>query len=660
MTDIVQWLIDNPQFEDRPATMRQFLGPGYLDMDFEQNPSLGESGVIRPGVKDALIEIFGEQIDPECISEKREAVFTGGIGIGKTTMASIALAYMVHWVCCLRDPQKFFGMMPDRRIAFMLMSTKDSQAKEVLFGDIKANVDNSEWFKNMDIPWRKPGFNARNKAYDPDYKNQLRFPKNIWVIPGNSAETSFEGYNILGGVLDEGDSHKVTEEKDYAKEGYRTIRNRITSRFTNPKTGTHRGLLITIGQTKKADGFMSNMSKALEKRSDATVVRMALWESIGWDKYEKDRHGRPKVFYFDVDRKIIVPPGPAKSLGKDGNIIKIPEAFLSDFTLDPVQALKDHAGIPPAVDDPFIPAPNLIDEAQEKWKARMLASNKPIKPVFGRPNAPKIHDDLRGDSLRRAIHVDIAYASNGDALGMAMGHIPEMVDMDGELKPYIVFDFILRIKPSGGQQLMLRDFRKIIIDLRNQHGFKIDVVTFDGFQSQDSIQLLRHDHKFNTDELSVDRKKGPYEDLREAILERRIEFPEYITEIRRGDNEKVNIAKKELLELTDTGRKIDHPPKGSKDVADAMAGVTYALLAGRNFRRGASRRPQAGFTSSPVVDPDSTYFGADVANQRVLTPDQLGQVPSTPRHPVERASAVHGLPPIEHDPFAALRRAIPR
>jgi hypothetical protein len=39
---------------------------------------------------------------------------TGAIGIGKTTIASIILPYMCHWVLCLKDPQKFFGLCPAR------------------------------------------------------------------------------------------------------------------------------------------------------------------------------------------------------------------------------------------------------------------------------------------------------------------------------------------------------------------------------------------------------------------------------------------------------------------------------------------------------------------------------------------------------------------
>src|SRR5690242_21146810 len=115
-----QWLKDNPAFEERPASIDQFLGEGYLNI----------AAGVRPGVRAALIDIFGEESNGHSIARVQRAIFTGAIGIGKTTLASIALPYMCHWVLCLRDPQAFFNLLPGSRIAFMQMSTSEDQAKE--------------------------------------------------------------------------------------------------------------------------------------------------------------------------------------------------------------------------------------------------------------------------------------------------------------------------------------------------------------------------------------------------------------------------------------------------------------------------------------------------------------------------------------------------
>src|SRR6478736_1803275 len=196
----VEWLKKHPQFQEKPATIKEFLTEDYLNLGTK----------IREGLVKALEEIFGAEVSGERIAPRIErAMVTGAIGIGKTTFASIALPYMAHWVLCLRNPQKFFDLLPGSRIAFMQMSTSEQQAREVVFGDIFARIDHSDWFSKY--------------PRDMKFTKQIRFPKDVWILPGDSKETTFEGYNILGGILDEMDSHAVTRERDYAAIGYDTI-----------------------------------------------------------------------------------------------------------------------------------------------------------------------------------------------------------------------------------------------------------------------------------------------------------------------------------------------------------------------------------------------------------------------------------------------------
>lgn len=550
----LEWLKANPAFSEKPASIAEFLGPDYLNI---------EKG-IRPGVRAELIELFGEEANGKRIAKYRWAMFTGAIGIGKTTMASVILPYMVHWVLCLKDPQDFYDLLPGSRIAFMQMSTSEDQAKETVFGDIKARIEHSPWFRD-------------NYPFDPKFTNQLRFEKDIWVLPGNSAETTFEGYNILGGILDEADSHKVTKDKDYAEQGWDTINSRIDSRFQD------RGFLLTVGQMKKANGFAKKKYDELRKDSEEShTVRMTIWESMGWDKY-LNADGTRNSFWYDVKRKEIVPTGAATliSAGNE-NLLEIPNVYRKNFENKPEKALRDLAGIPPAAGDPFIGLTYKIDEAVERWQERY---DNIGSPVDSDPVRPKFASwFVASDSLKRAAHLDLAYSGDGDALGLAMGHVAEVIDIEGEKKPYIVFDFLLRMKAPPGTEIMLQDIRRLIYDLKDERRFKLRTVTMDGFQSTDTRQQLQK-RRFLTEYVSVDRSKLPYEDLRDAIYENRIEFPPYYTYLNKGDAEPVQVAVKELMELEEGDKKIDHPVSGSKDLADAMAGVVFTLMGDRSYRR---------------------------------------------------------------------------
>jgi len=544
----LKWLADNPQFEERPATIREFVGPDYLNIESK----------MRLAVLAELETIMGVDVSPTRLAAYQKAMFTGGIGIGKTTIASVILPYLAHWVLCLKDPQDYFDLLPGSRIAFMQMSTSGPQAKEVVFGDIKARIEHAPWFQE-----RYP--------YDRNFKNQIRFSsKDIWILPGDSAETTFEGYNILGGILDEADSHKVTSNKDYAEQGYTTIFSRISSRFGD------RGFLLVIGQMKKGNGFAAKKFKEFTNDPEAYAVRMTIWESFGWDKYTLP-DGKRDSFWYDINRKEIVTEEIAKVVGGD-HFIEVPNLYRNDFINNPEKALRDLAGIPPATGSPFISLAYKVTEARQRWIDRYgdtgpVDSDGTFADWFRAP-----------ESIRRVAHIDLAYSANGDGLGLAMGHVPEMIEIEGENKPFIVIDFILRLHAPAGREIFLGDVRRILYDLKDHHNFNLKRVTMDGFQSTDTRQQLER-RRFDTEIVSVDKQILPYHDLREALYENRIAFPPYSIRLRTEDTNLTEILVKELTELVDSGDKIDHPSEGSKDVADAVAGVVFSLMGNRAYHR---------------------------------------------------------------------------
>lgn len=549
LNEEIKWLLDpaHAAFEERPATFREFIGPEYLNIE----------QYLRQRILDELEHMLGEEISLERIAKYSEALVTGGIGIGKTTVASVVLPYMVHWVLCLKDPQDFYGLMPGSRIAFMQMSTSEAQALEVVFGDVKARIKHSPWFKNH--------------PHDPKFKNQIRFEeKDIWIIPGDSKETTFEGYNILGGILDEGDSHLVTTKRDYAEEGYTTISSRITSRFQD------KGFLLIIGQRKSANGFMERKYREFMGRKDAYAVSLSIWDSMGKDFYLSRDGG--KTFGYDVIRRQILPPGVAQVLNRP-SVMEIPELYRQQFMQDPMKALRDLAGIPPKVGNPFISLVDKILDCEERWIGR-FGEESPVDPE-GRI-APWFRAK---DALKRVGHLDMAFAEDGDALGFAMGHVREVIEIEDELKPVIIIDMVMRVSAPAGGEIFFGDIRRMIYSLKDDRKFKITKMTMDGFQSTDTRQQFKR-KGYDVEEVSCDKSLVPYSDLREAIYENRIEFPPYVVNITRNNIvEPTRIIVQELSELVDMGRKVDHPEPGSKDVADAIAGVTFTLMGSRKYSR---------------------------------------------------------------------------
>ncbi|MEM3112778.1 MAG: hypothetical protein QXY90_07040, partial [Candidatus Anstonellales archaeon] len=181
------------------------------------------------------------------------------------------------------------------------------------------------------------------------------------------------------------------------------------------------------------------------------------------------------------------------------------------------------------------------------------------------------------------IHIDPALSM--DSCGFIMGHVShweerkrvrvvQVIDpVSGEKRltrevysenlPIIWIDLILRIVPPPNGEIILADVRQLIFDL-SSIGFRIGLITMDSFQSRDTMQMLAS-RGYRVEELSVDTNIEPYNRLRLALYEDRI----------LAYTHDVLIKELKGLERNKKKGKVDHARHGSKDLADALAGVVY-------------------------------------------------------------------------------------
>jgi phage terminase large subunit-like protein len=107
----------------------------------------------------------------------------------------------------------------------------------------------------------------------------------------------------------------------------------------------------------------------------------------------------------------------------------------------------------------------------------------------------------------------------------------------------------------------------------SSRGFHIQQVSYDGYQSEESRQILE-EKGYHTEYVSVDKSTDPYDTLIEQMLNPgRLDYYNY----------PIFILEMEELKLVN-GTRYDHPKKtrfgkiGSKDVADAVAGSVYSAI----------------------------------------------------------------------------------
>jgi len=509
------------------------LGQRYLNL----------SGVIRKPVYDDIVAFF-EYIGCPWNRRYKEAVFEEGIGSGKSFKTSCIVTYFKHLDLCLREPQKFFGVDKTSKLAIMNMSISERNAVKVIFSEIKQKIDNCPWFNER--PWERD--DARMP--DPNCLSELRFKNNTFIIPGSGNWRTAVGYNIIVGVIDEAGSFRKSDNSDQADDIYNALQRRLGSRFED------KGAIITAGSPMYENDFLEiKMNESQDPQSKVLGRRRTLWES----KYP-DWKG--DFFYVDrVQRRLLdAKPKDMKDIDAIPMIPFLYKAFKANVT----KAYRDFGARPSSAINSFFENPSIIFERANKNRDKdPIDALGQFKPWFKCIDVNAFH----------AIHVDLALS--GDACGLALGHYGGITD-EGSVIVYI--DLMIRIKGTPDAPIRISKVREIIYALQAM-GFPIKqgLITYDGFQSSDSLQILQS-KGYTVEYLSVDRTTLPYCNLKESINENRLDY--YCVKSDNSDEpsaSQVFVTECSKLEEIE-GKKIDHPPKGSKDVADGVAGVVHNIV----------------------------------------------------------------------------------
>ncbi|MFO7948124.1 MAG: hypothetical protein R6V19_15065 [Armatimonadota bacterium] len=436
-----------------------------------------------------------------------EAVLCWGIGSGKSYFSTLAVLYMTHRVLCMQDPQRQLGLSPGSQIAMVIMGPSSRQVRNVIFGDIRELVGRSPWFQ-------------RNFPPASETQSHVEFAKNIVIAAGNSADTFVLGYNVLAGVIDE--AAWLTESYDGrqqdAEDIYTSLQRRIKSRFGR------RGMLFIVSSPKHTDDFVQGKLTEAADSDRIFASRRAVWDMKPAQHFSGE--------YFEHKG------------------LKIPVEYRDEFRRNPQKAMRDLAAIPQgAYHALFVDMEPLRRACNDRRRHPVIDEHLKLKDDFEAP-----------DPRPRYIHIDLGLRH--DACGIAMA----VADVRDE-KAAVTVELMTRYCPPPGEEVDLSKVREFVLRLQAR-GFMIGGVSYDGFQSADSQQILRR-HGLAVSTVSVDRDVWRYQMLKELALEGRLEVYEYPPFFEEASQ----------LEVI-RQQKVDHPRGGSKDVTDAVAGaVSEAVMA---------------------------------------------------------------------------------
>jgi hypothetical protein len=533
------------RYKERPVSIETFIkSPKYMKA----------ANTIYPVVMDELREMNnGAYV---------EAVLTGGIGSGKTTAALYTTAYQLYLLSIMENPHEEYGLDPSSEIMFIFQNKTATLAKTVGYRRFKSMLEHSTYF-NTRFRW------------DKNIESKLVFPNRIEVLPVSGTETATLGQNVMGGMIDElnymdrvEDSKQVDdgEEFDQAIRLYNSISRRRKTRFA--KRGKLPGILCLVS-SRKYPGQFTDTKEAEREREIAKTGKSVIylydhtvWEIKPWDYGEERFH----VFIGDKTRQAYILGDDEEVSAADRSLIRsIPLEFRIDFDTDIINALREVAGVSTVATNPFLANTELVVACFKGGMQSILSRAE----VEFETEALRFHKKRFDKPYEmRYIHVDLGLTS--DSAGIVCGFVDKFVQIRRsekvvEIMPLVKVDFALRVKPPQNGEIHFEKIRTMIYKLA-EAGLNICWVSFDSYQSVDSIQTLQM-RGFDAGTLSMDTSTVPYEMLRSALYDSRVEMPLH----QRLHSELLG------LERDLKKGKIDHPPRGSKDISDALAGVVFGL-----------------------------------------------------------------------------------
>ena len=523
---------------------------------FVESPDfLERRGTLYPAVMDELRELnSGKYV---------EAVLTGAIGTGKSTIALYTTAYQLYVLSCLEDPHKLFGLDPSSEIVFAFQSLNKQLAKSIDYERFRAMLTQSPYFN-------------RHFPFNRKITSEMVFPNRIVVRPLSGDVNAAIGSNIFGAILDEINFMAVVEQSknavdggvfDQANEMYNSIVRRRKSRFM-AEGGRLPGMICLVSSKRYPGEFTDR--KQLEARDELTRTGQTgifVYDRTVWQIKPAGTYGDKcfRLFLGDVSRKpCILEEGMEVAAEDAALVMDVPQEFRSEFDRDMLSAIRDIAGSSTFAMHPFIVNTEAVSTAF--GQSQSVLSVESTDFVAARP---RIYPGrFVGPDEPRLAHVDLGLT--GDSAGVAIGWVEGFAEVPRsdntfELMPKINFDLILEVKPPRNGEILFEDIRKLFYKLQ-ELGMNLKWISFDTFQSVDSMQLLRQ-RGFVTGTQSIDKTSLPYDVTKTAFYDGRVKAPEH-------DKALSEIVR---LERNPQTGKIDHPPNFSKDCADAVAGVVYGL-----------------------------------------------------------------------------------
>ena len=536
--DFLEVLKEN-HFIEKPVDAKTFVeSPEYLGQpplsDIQYTIVEAMSQIYR---KEDVVDIMGDAGE-EYFKKytKNELILQLGKGSGKDFVSTVACAYVVYKMLCLKDPAIYYGKPAGDAIDIINVAVNAQQAKNVFFKGFKSKIERSPWFAGK---------------YNPK-ADSIEFDKSITVYSGHSERESHEGLNLFMAVLDEisGFASEVATGNEQGKTAdniYKAFRGTVDSRFPDL------GKVVLLSFPRYPGDFISQRydSVIADKEVIEKTHRFIINEDLPHDNpdntfeisWEEDH-----ILSYKIP-KIFALKRPTWDVNPTRKIDDFKIAFLTDLG----DAMMR-----------FLCTPTYSSDAFFKQKDKLQKCMNVRNPI---DNFKRFDESFTPDpDTIYYIHADLA--QKHDKCAVAIAHVDRWVNIKvikdyEQVVPVVVVDAVAWWEPRTEGPVNLSEVKQWIINLRRE-GFNLGMVSFDRWQSFD-IQNELQSVGVRTETVSVAKKH--YEDLAMMVYEERVAMP------------MIPLLLEELSELKIMkGNRVDHPRKKSKDLADAVCGAVFGAI----------------------------------------------------------------------------------
>lgn len=551
-------------FDEIPVDIHTFLhNKTYLG-----NALYDQEGrfTLFPYWEEKLKEIFPSPTE----TRYNTIVFTGAIGLGKSTIAVICLLYMLYRLLCLKDPYLYYGMQPIDKISISLMNITLENAKGVALDKMNQMILSSQWFLAHGEMAGKT-----NLEFRPE--------KHIELITASS-NNQVIGRALFANFTDEV-NFGLTSDVEKLKKKQKTLISQVDARMKSRfLRGTYLPTLNIIASSKNSEqSFLEDFIQAKIKNESKNTL---IVDEPQW--VVDSRKDSKEKFWVAVGNKFlaneVLPVDASETLvdeyrSKGYSMLHVPIGYLENFIENLDGALTDIAGIATASSLKYI--------SGMKWNecVDLEIKNPFTKEILevGDAKDDKVQyydyfdlSQVPSDLKSRPLYIHLDMSISGDKTGIAGVWIKRKTyvadGQDQSKSLYYRVAFSCAIKAPKGAQVSFEKNKKFIYWLK-ENGFNVKKITSDTFQSAPVLQDLRA-HGFDCETQSVDRLTGegknkicePYHYFRSTIYENRLQVY------------KTQLLTEEVigLEKLSDGH-VDHTTSGinSKDISDAVCGAIF-------------------------------------------------------------------------------------